>query len=188
MRPIIALDGLQDPSQPRYPYAAALEMKTLLIVFHSFTGGTRQMAEAAARGATAEARVNVHLLQASDAGPAELLVADGYIFATPENLAAIAGLMKDFFDRTYYAALERINGRPYAVLICAGSEGQNAARQIERIATGWRLRAVAEPLIVCTHAQTPESILAPKVIGFADLARCEELGATLAAGLAMGIY
>ena len=163
-------------------------MKTLLIVFHSFTGGTRQMAEAATRGAAVAEEVDVRLLLASDAGPADVLAADGYIFATPENLAAIAGLMKDFFDRTYYAVLDRINGRPYAVLICAGSDGQNAARQIERIATGWRLRPVADPIIVCTHAQTPETILAPKLIGSADLARCEELGATLAAGLAVGIY
>ena len=117
-----------------------------------------------------------------------MLAADGYIFATPENLAAIAGLMKDFFDRTYYPVLDRVNGRPYAALICAGSDGQNAARQIERIATGWRLRPVADPIIVCTHAQTPETILAPKLIGSADLARCEEIGATLAAGLAAGIY
>ena len=64
-----------------------------------------------------------------------MLTGDGYIFGTPENLAAISGLMKDFFDRTYYPVLERINGRPYATLICAGSDGHNAARQIERIAT-----------------------------------------------------
>jgi multimeric flavodoxin WrbA len=163
-------------------------MKTLLIVFHSRTGGTRQMAEAAARGAATEAGVRVRLLSAIDTQPADVLEADGYVFATPENLAAIAGLMKDFFDRTYYAVLERINGRPYALLICAGSDGQNAARQVERIATGWRLRAVADSLIVCTHAQTPEAILAPKVIGPEDIARCEEIGAALAAGLAMGIY
>jgi multimeric flavodoxin WrbA len=163
-------------------------MKTLLIVFHSRTGGTRQMAEAAARGAACEDGVRVRLLSAPDTEPADLLSADGYIFATPENLAAIAGLMKDFFDRTYYAVLERINGRPYATLICAGSDGQNAARQVERIATGWRLRAVAEPLIVCTHAQTPEAILAPKAIGEEELARCADVGAALAAGMAMGIY
>ncbi|HTR17320.1 MAG TPA: NAD(P)H-dependent oxidoreductase [Acetobacteraceae bacterium] len=162
--------------------------RTLLIVFHSMTGGTRQMAEAAARGAGAEPAVRVHLLPAPEAQATDVLAADGYIFATPENLAAIAGLMKDFFDRTYYAVLERINGRPYEALICAGSDGHNAARQIERIATGWRLRAVAEPLIVCTHAQTPEAILAPKQIGADDLARCAERGAALAAGLAMGIF
>jgi hypothetical protein len=96
--------------------------------------------------------------------------------------------MKDFFDRSYYAVLDRINGRPYAILICAGSDGENAARQIARIATGWRLRAIADPLIVCTHAQTPEAILAPKQIGAEDLGHCGDVGAALAAGLAAGIF
>ena len=130
----------------------------------------------------------MRLLHAADAGPDDVLNADGYVFATPENLAAISGRMKDFFDRCYYAALDRINGRPYAALVCAGSDGSNAVRQIERIATGWRLKAAAAPIIVCTHAQTPEEILAPKQIAVADLAECEALGAALAAGLVMGIY
>jgi multimeric flavodoxin WrbA len=163
-------------------------MRTLLIVHHSLTGGSRAMAQAAARGAAGEAAVEVRLLKAADAGPDDVLGADGSLFATPENLGAVSGMLKDFFDRCYYAALDRINGRPYASLVCAGSDGQNAARQIERIATGWRLRAIAEPLIVCTHAQTPEAILAPKHIVDADLRRCEDLGAAMAAGLAMGIY
>jgi NAD(P)H-dependent FMN reductase len=162
-------------------------VKSLLIVWHSLTGGTRQMAEAAARAAS-DPELTVHLLRAADTVADDVLVADGYIFATPENLAALAGVMKDFFDRTYYPALDRLNGRPYAALICAGSDGENAARQIARIATGWRLRAIAPPLIVCTHAQTPAAILAPKTISAADLRRCEELGATIAAGLVAGIF
>jgi len=160
----------------------------LLIVWHSATGGTRQMAEAAAAGAATEPAVETRMLTARDAGPQDVLDADGYLFAAPENLAALAGVMKDFFDRTNYGALDRVNGRPYATMICAGSDGHNAARQIARIATGWRLRVVAEPLIVCTHAQTPETIAAAKVIGTEDRARCRELGAALAAGLAAGIF
>ncbi len=163
-------------------------MKTLLVIYHSMTGGTEQMARALVAGAAAESGVATHLLHASVAQASDVLAADAYVFATPENLAAISGLMKDFFDRCYYPALDRISGRPYAALICAGSDGQNAVRQIERIATGWRLRAVAEPVIVCTHAQTPDQILAPKTIVAADLARCRELGATLANGLAMGVF
>lgn len=163
-------------------------MKTLLIVWHSMTGGTRQMAEAAAAGAREAGGVDVRCLQATEAGPADMLQADGYLFATPENLAAMAGLMKDFFDRCYYPALDHLNGRPYASLICAGSDGHNAARQIERIATGWRLKAVAEPLIVCTQAQTPQAILQPKLINADALACCAELGAALASGLALGVF
>jgi multimeric flavodoxin WrbA len=163
-------------------------MKTLLVIYHSMTGGTEQMAQALVAGTAAENGVRTRLLQAAAAQAADVLAADAYVFATPENLAAVSGLMKDFFDRCYYPALDRINGRPYAALVCAGSDGQNAARQIERIATGWRLRAMAEALIVCTRAQTPEQILAPKTIGAEDLDRCRELGATLASGLAMGVF
>ncbi|MCX7167085.1 MAG: NAD(P)H-dependent oxidoreductase [Rhodocyclales bacterium] len=163
-------------------------MKTLLVVYHSMTGGTEQMARALVAGAASESGVATRLLHASVAQATDVLAADAYVFATPENLAAISGLMKDFFDRCYYPAFDWINGRPYAVLICAGSDGQNAVRQIERIATGWRLRAVADELIVCTRAQTPEQILAPKTIAAADLDRCRELGATLASGLAMGVF
>ena len=163
-------------------------MKTLLIIYHSMTGATEQMAQAVARGASSERQVNVRLLHASHAGAADVISADAYVFATPENLAAISGLMKDFFDRTYYPALERINGRAYASIVCAGSDGSNAVRQIERIATGWRLRSIAAPLIVCTHAQSTAEILAPKVLAPANLACGEKLGTTIAAGLAIGIF
>ena len=163
-------------------------MKTLLIVYHSMTGGTLQMAQAAAAGGRGEPGLRVSLRRADDAQAADVLEAGGYLFATPENLAAMSGKMKDFFDRTYYPALDRLNGRPYATLICAGTDGRNAAQQIDRIAAGWRLKPVADPIIICTRAQTPEEILRPKQIPASGLQACEELGATLAAGIAMGIF
>jgi hypothetical protein len=163
-------------------------MKTLLIVWHSATGAARAMASAAAEAASGEPGIDVRRLAASDAGADDLLRADGYIFAAPENLGALSGGMKDFFDRTYYAALDRLNGRPYRAMIAAGSDGSNAARQLQRIVTGWRLRAVAAPLIVCTHAQAPEAVLAAKTLTAADLDPCRQTGAALAAGLAAGIF
>ncbi len=165
-------------------------MPTLLIVYHSMTGGTRQMAQAAADHARAQAgaTVAVRLLHAAAACAEDVLSADAYLFASPENLAAISGVMKDFFDRSYYAVLDRINGRRYGVMVCAGSDGAQAVRQIERIATGWRLKLAAPALIVCTHSQTRERILAEKTIADPDLQRCAELGAGLAEGLALGIF
>lgn len=162
--------------------------QTLLIVYHSSTGGAAQLAQAVLAGAQLEPQIQTRLRHASQAQPQDVLDADGYVFVTPEYLAAISGLMKDFFDRCYYPTLERIQGRPYASLICAGSDGSNAARQIARIATGWRLKAVSEPLIVCTHAQSPEAIAAPKHIPQQDLDRCSELGQALASGLQQGIF
>ncbi len=163
-------------------------MKNLLIVYHSYTGGTQQMVAAAMNAARSEKDTKTWLLRAEDCEPADMLGADGYIFATPENLAAIAGVMKAFFDRCYYPLLGQIEGRPYAAMICAGSDGENARKQLERIATGWRLKRVIDTPVICTHAQTQEAILAPKTVSESDKAQCAEIGATLAAGLAMGVF
>ena len=161
-------------------------MARLLIVWHSRTGAARQMAQAALDGARGEAEAV--LLRADEAGPEDVLGADGYIFAAPENLAALSGLMKEFFDRCYYPVLGRIEGRPYAQMVSAGSDGEGAARQTARIVTGWRLKEVQPPIIVRMKAQTSEAILADKQVKDADLARCRDLGAAMAAGLAMGVF
>jgi len=128
------------------------------------------------------------LIAADTSTPGDLLGAAGYVFVCPENLGTMSGAMKDMFDRTYYAVLGRIEGRPYATAIAAGSDGSGAQTQIDRIVTGWRLRRVAEPLIVNLQAQTPEAILAPKVVPPALLQQCRELGESLAEGLRLGIF
>jgi NAD(P)H-dependent FMN reductase len=161
-------------------------MASLLIIYHSRTGGAQQMAQAAFDAARSE--TDTRLMRAEDAGPEDLLAADGYLFAAPENLAALSGAMKEFFDRCYYPVLGKLEGRPYAQMICAGSDGENAVRQLARIATGWRLKAVQEPLIVCTHAQTEDEILAAKTIPDEALDKCRAMGSALAAGLAMGVF
>lgn len=161
-------------------------MAKLLIAYHTRTGGSRQMAEAAAKAAEEETETALKL--AAETGPEDLLEADGYLFCAPENLAAMSGVMKDFFDRCYYPVLGKIEGRPYALMVCAGSDGDNAVRQIARIAQGWRLKQVQEPIIVCTHAQTQEEILAEKTIPEEELSRCRDLGAAMGAGLAMGAF
>lgn len=162
--------------------------RRLLIVWHSRTGAAEALAIAAARGAALEPATETLMRPAEVAGPEDLLAAQGYIFAAPENLAALTGEMKAFLDRSYYPALDRLAGRPYAAIIAAGSDGEGAARQLARIATGWRLKPIAEPLIVNTAAQTPEAILAPKRLSPEPLARAADLGLTLATGLAMGVF
>jgi multimeric flavodoxin WrbA len=166
--------------------------RRLLVVAWSNTGGTDRLVEAAVAGAR-EATDDVPGFEAlacrcDRIAPEALLRADALLFATPECLGSMAGPMKAFFDRCYYPVLDRLVGRPYATIVCAGTDGHGAIRQIERIATGWRLRRVAEPVLAITGAQTPEAILAPKRIADADLARAAELGATLAAGTAHGVW
>ncbi|MGP1613685.1 MAG: NAD(P)H-dependent oxidoreductase [Pollutimonas bauzanensis] len=162
--------------------------KTLLIVWHSRTGAAKQMAEAAAKGARDIAdelqsshKLAIAVKAAGDAVAADLLDADALLFCAPENLASLSGAMKEFFDRNYYGVLDQLNGRPCAIMVSAGSDGSGAARQMERICTGWRLRLIAPALIVNTDAQSPEAINAAKTITAGDRASCETLGGTLAA-------
>lgn len=168
-------------SGPRCP--AAVD-RPLLIAWHSRTGASEAMARAAFAGADGCAR----LLRCDEVVPEDLIGARGYLFACPENLATMSGAMKEMFDRCYYPVLGRIEGRAYGTLIAAGSDGEGAQRQLDRIARGWRLRRVVEPLIVNLHAQTPTAILAQKQVPDEALASCREVGAGIAEGLALGLF
>ena len=150
-------------------------MKQLLIVFHSQSGSTEKFARAAAAGALEE-DVTVVVKRAMDAGLADLAACDGILFATPENFGALSGGMKDFLDRTYYPALHLELNCAYAVLVSAGNDGSGAVRQLDRIVSGYPMRQVAPPLILRG--------------GVSDdgMERAQQLGQTLAAGLAMGIF
>jgi multimeric flavodoxin WrbA len=150
-------------------------MKNLLIVFH--TGGvkTAQMAEAVERGARSEAGVRVVAKRCADAGPEDVLAADGLILGTPENFGYMSGMMKDFLERIFYACEGKVNGRPWALFVGAGQDGSGAVSSVERIVTGLRLKKVCEPVVVVKELK-PE-----------QLAALEEMGAAMAAGLAAGI-
>jgi NAD(P)H-dependent FMN reductase len=156
----------------------------VLIVWHSRTGASAALAQAAAEGAGDAAM----LVGAANATADMFLAADGYIFVCPENLGSMSGMMKEMFDRSYYAVLGQIEGRPYVTMIAAGSDGAGAQRQIDRIATGWRLRRVAEPLIVNLAVQTPEAILAPKDVSASAREQARLTGAALAEGLRLGVF
>lgn len=166
------------------PLLHAMSDPYLLIAWHSRTGASEALARAAAIGAG----VTGKLMPAEAIAPEDMLQAAAYIFACPENLATMSGMMKELFDRCYYPLLGKIEGRAYATIIAAGSDGEGAQRQIDRIARGWRLRRVADPMIVNLDAQTPEAILAPKTPPQHALEAAEQLGAALAEGVNLGIY
>jgi multimeric flavodoxin WrbA len=165
-----------------------MTLPRLLIVWHSRTGAARAMAEAALAGACHDDAAAAWSIAATDAGPDDMLAAAGYLFVCPENLGGLSGEMKAFFDRSYYPLLGRIEGRAYASAIAAGTAGQGAEAQIDRIVTGWRLRRVAPSLIVRLDADTPEAIAAPKHVSGNDCASCRDLGRSLAAGLQLGVF
>lgn len=150
--------------------------KHLLVVYHSQTGHTRNMARAAWRGARRVPEVETRLKMALRADLNDLLWAQGLLLGTPENFGYMSGALKNFLDRTYYPAQGKISGLPYAVFISAGNDGTGALTSIERIARGYPLKPVCDP-IIARGELTPD-----------DLQRCEELGETMASGVAWGIF
>lgn len=151
-------------------------MKRLLIVYHTQSGSTEQLALAVDDGAREEGGCERRLLRAMEASAADLRWADGVVFCTPENFGYASGGMKDFLDRSFYAVMEAALNRAFALVVSAGNDGSGAVRQMQRILRGYPMREVAEPLIVRGPPQD------------ADLQRARELGAALAAGLALGIF
>ena len=153
-------------------------MKHLLIVFHSKTGNTRKLADAVIDGASSDdvGSVEVRVLRAADAGPEDLLWADGLLLGTPENFGYLSGALKDFLDRTFYEVEGKLTPLPYAMFVSAGNDGTGAVRAMERIANGYPFLAVQAPLIA-RGTPTPE-----------DLDSCRELGQAMAMGLEMGIF
>ncbi len=168
----------------------------LLILWHSRTGASEALARAAFAGAMnadatepdREADEMARLVPAANATPDDFLAASGYLFVGPENLGSMSGAMKEMFDRCYYPLLGSIEGRAYATIIAAGSDGRGAHAQLDRIVTGWRLRRVAAQMIVMTGAQTPEAIQAAKHVPATVLQSASELGHSLAEGLRQGIF
>lgn len=136
------------------------------------------MAEAVHRGACSPelADLEVRMLRAAEAGPDDLLWADAVVLGSPENFGYMSGAMKDFLDRTYYPCEGKVESLPYAIFISAGNDGSGAVSSIQRIARGYPLRAVQEPIIA--RGDTTDAVLAS----------CEELGMAMAAGLEMGVF
>lgn len=151
-------------------------MKSLLIVYHSQSGASAQLARAAWRGAESEPEVRVTVRRVWDAGTAELAQADGLLLVTAENSGALSGAIKDFLDRSFYPCIDKGLVLPYALLVSAGNDGRGAVRQAQRILSGYPFPAAGEPVILRGE------------VSVAHLRSSEELGQAFAAGLAMGIF
>ncbi len=152
-------------------------MKHLLLVYHSQSGSTESLARAVFAGCQRETEVETRILGAFNADIDDLLWADGIIFGTPENFGYMSGALKDFFDRTFYQAEPYNINLPYGIFVTAGNDGQGAVREIQRIAKGYPLRLVSEPVIIRGgYKETEHCILG------------EEFGHAMATGLSLGIF
>lgn len=136
----------------------------------------KMMAERFATGAAKEQDVEVNLKHAPDATINDLLNCSAIAIGSPEYFGTMAGLIKDFFDRTYEAADGKTTGLPFVIFVCAGNDGRGAIMQIERIAAGYKWQKV-QPHFRITGQPSEE-----------DLVQLEELGHALSAGVDFGIF
>ena len=151
-------------------------MTSLLIVYHSQSGSSAQLARAACLGARLEADVEVVVQRAWDAGTQVLAQATCVLLVMAENSGGLSGAMKDFLDRTFYPSIDRGLMLPYTLLISAGNDGRGAARQAQRILSGYPFSQAAEPVILRGEVTQDH------------LRASEALGQAFAAGLSMGIF
>lgn len=150
----------------------------ILVLYHSQSGNTKKMAEAVARGADSIENVRVKMKPAGETTLEDFINCQGVAIGSPEYFGYMAGMVKDFFDRTYYRARGQkgVTQKPYVVFISAGNDGTGALRQIERICLGYPLKKIYEPIVAVGEPNLE------------ILNKCEELGKTIAAGCEAGIY
>lgn len=150
-------------------------MSTLLVVHHTASPTLHAMFDAVMAGATDSRIEGVDVVSraALAATAVDVLAADGYVLGTPANLGSMSGALKHFFDTIYYPCLAETTGRPYGLYLHGNNDVGGALRAIEPIVTGLQWRRVAEPVAVIGE---PDQ---------AGLDACWELGAAVAAGLAL---
>lgn len=152
------------------------QKKNILVIYHSQGGTMKRLAESFAQGVRKETNITVTFKKAADADVKDLLACNAVAIGSPEYFGTMAGMIKDFFDRTYEAAKDITIGLPFIVFVCAGNDGRGAITQIERIAAGYKWQKVQEHM---------------RIVGLPtaqDLSAVEELGQTLAAGIDFGIF
>jgi multimeric flavodoxin WrbA len=159
----------------------------LLVVSHSRTGNTGRLVDALLEGTDealhglttapgADTRPEVRHLGCFEAGSDDVLRAGALALATPANFGYMSGAMKDFFERIYHPCLEHTRGRPYVLLVKGDTDTAGAVSSVERIVAGLEWKMVL-PVLEVTGALRPE-----------HLEQAHEIGATLAAGLADGLF
>ncbi len=151
-------------------------MKNLLVIYHSQSGNSARLAQAAVAGARQAGEAQVICRRAWDADTQDLIHCDGLLLVAAENSGTLAGSIKDFLDRTFYPAIDVGVVRPYGLVIGAGNDGRGAVAQAQRILSGYPLVEAVEPLIIRGEVEE------------AGLAQARDLGQGLMTGIQMGIF
>jgi multimeric flavodoxin WrbA len=142
--------------------------KKVVVIFHSQTGNTEEMARAVAEGATYVPGTQVALKKAAEATLDDLLDCDVVAFGSAEYFGYMAGVLKDFFDRNLARSAGKAAGKGYAAFGSTGMGGTRALESIDLCAAAFQLTKAADG-VIATGKPTPEV-----------LQQCRDLGQKLA--------
>ena len=151
------------------------------MVRHSRSGSTDRLVQSFMDGTQLAldedpGAVEVSLLGCFDADVDDVVAAAALVLATPANFGYMSGAMKDFFERIYHPCLDLTVGRPYVLMVKGDTDTSGAIASVEKIVAGLQWKAVLPTLSVVGQITDD------------DLQAATELGATLTAGLASGIF
>lgn len=141
--------------------------KKVLVVYHSQGGNTAAAAQAVAEGVQSVKGVEPILKRASEADANDLMSCDAICFGTPDYFSYMAGMLKDFFDRTFYPTQGQVDDKVCAVFVTHGGGGK-ASESVEKICRSFRFKQVAETVLVKGKPDEAAEV------------RLRELGTTLA--------
>lgn len=157
-------------------------MSRLLVVHHSPTPTVRALTDAVLAGTRDDAIVDVEVVvrPALEAGPDDVLGADGYLLGTTANFGYMSGALKHFFDTIFLeaggalgedgAAAEGAGKpKPFGLFVHGRYDTEGAVRSVLSIVQALKWRQAAEPLSVLGE------------VGAEQEEAAHELGGTLAA-------
>ncbi|MBA7484538.1 MAG: flavodoxin [Dehalococcoidia bacterium] len=139
-------------------------MAKVLIVYHSQTGNTEEMARAVAEGARSVAGTDVVLKRAFDANADDLIGCNAVAFGTPTNFAYISGGLKDFFDRSLIQCQDKTTDKPYCTFTSSGMGKRKALDVLDGICSAYKLKKADEGIMAPGKA-TPEILAELRQMG-----------------------
>jgi multimeric flavodoxin WrbA len=122
-------------------------MSHVLIAYHSFTGKTKGLAEAAAGGARS-AGAEVRLSEAQDVTVEAVAAADVLVLATPQTFGTPAGETKKLLERLWIGKGQLPQGKGFASIVCHADEPAATSGLFAELPGYFGFTAVREPLVI----------------------------------------
>ena len=122
-------------------------MTKILIIYHSEAGIVKKMAYTIKKGIENSNNFEVIMKTAEQADQEDLRTASGIAIGTPDYFDYMAGSVKDFFDRTFYAVQSKIRGSltaniPCVFFVSGGTGGGPALESLKKIGSYFKFNII----------------------------------------------